>query len=107
MTKAERRLYKVVINPRAYAQIEERVKFLARTSINASLALRDTFVKEFSKLSSYPLRYPAYNSRYRKLVIKSRYIALYCVEHKSADNDFVYVDYIFDGRSEAHETYVK
>ena len=97
----ENRSYEVVTSSRAAEMLAEHVAFLSQASPEAALELADDFVAALTSLQELPQRCPFFyedylpKNKYRKLIVKDRYLLLYQVIEAK-----VYVDLIIDCRQD-------
>lgn len=93
--------YEVITSSRAVEMLTEHVAFLSQVSAEAALALAADFVAALMSLQEMPQRCPFLReeylpkNKYRKLIVKERYLLLFQVIE-----DTVYVDFIMDCRQD-------
>jgi len=91
--------YFIYIDPAANDRMAEHMEFLARVGEDAAERLLDELIAGIRSLKTMPYRYPIYHrpyiplGKYRRLIIKKRYIIVYQIE-----GDNVYIDDIQDSR---------
>lgn len=98
---AANKKYNVIISERTTQMLISHSRFLAQVSENAAIKLIDEFQEKVNSLETMPDRNPLLEDtfiserKYRKLVMKKRYLLIYQVKE-----DTVYVDYIVDCRQD-------
>ena len=97
----ENKPYEVITSSRAAEMLTEHVAFLSQVSTEAAETLAADFVAALVSLQELPQRCPFLNedylpkNKYRKLIVKDRYLLLYQVIEAT-----VYVDFILDCRQD-------
>lgn len=93
--------YPVSVSPRATDMLVSHARFLARVSENAAMDLIAEFEEKAESLSTLPDRNPWLDDpliperKYRKLLLKKRYLMLYQVKAER-----VYIEYVVDCRQD-------
>ncbi|MCD5414835.1 MAG: type II toxin-antitoxin system RelE/ParE family toxin [Clostridiales bacterium] len=91
----------IIVSKRAVSMMRNHACFLANVSKEAANEFVDLFRNKIKALEFMPQRNPYLNhselpqNKYRKLVIKKRYIVIYQIKRNN-----VYVDYIVDSRQD-------
>ena len=97
------KLHKVIVSDRAADMLVQHVRFIAQASLQAAEKLREKIIEAAKSLETFPERnswlsdpvLPA--TKYRKLIINSRYLLIYQIKA-----DTVYIVYILDCRQDYH-----
>jgi len=95
------KLYKVIVSDRATDMLVQHVRFMAQISLQAADKLRAKMIEAAKSLESFPERnswlsdpvLPA--TKYRKMIISSRYLLIYQIKA-----DTVYIEYVLDCRQD-------